>query len=52
VLESRDGCTGGRARGFRASEFGDERIGVVVRETAERNYFASDIAYNLNSFLD
>lgn len=32
---------------FRASEFGDEKDRVVVRENGQRTYFASDIAYHL-----
>jgi arginyl-tRNA synthetase len=41
-LYSRDG-----ARWFRASEFGDEKDRVVVRENGQKTYFASDIAYHL-----
>jgi arginyl-tRNA synthetase len=33
---------------FRATEFGDEKDRVVVRENGQRTYFASDIAYHLN----
>jgi arginyl-tRNA synthetase len=33
---------------FRASEFGDEKDRVVVRENGQKTYFASDIAYHLN----
>ena len=33
---------------FRASEFGDEKDRVVVRENGQRTYFASDIAYHLD----
>jgi len=32
---------------FRASEFGDEKDRVVVRENGQKTYFASDIAYHL-----
>src|SRR5436190_469538 len=32
---------------FRATEFGDEKDRVVVRENGQRTYFASDIAYHL-----
>jgi arginyl-tRNA synthetase len=32
---------------FRATEFGDEKDRVVVRENGVRTYFASDIAYHL-----
>jgi len=41
-LERRDG-----AIWFRASEFGDEKDRVVVRENGQKTYFASDIAYHL-----
>ncbi len=41
-LEQRDGATW-----FRASEFGDEKDRVVVRENGQKTYFASDIAYHL-----
>ncbi len=33
---------------FRATEFGDEKDRVVVRENGHKTYFASDIAYHLN----
>lgn len=33
---------------FRATEFGDEKDRVVVRENGQRTYFASDIAYHLD----
>ncbi len=39
-----------RAQGavwFRATEFGDEKDRVVVRENGQKTYFASDIAYHL-----
>ena len=48
VLESqgrlvlKDGATW-----FRATEFGDEKDRVVVRENGQKTYFASDIAYHL-----
>jgi arginyl-tRNA synthetase len=32
---------------FRATDFGDEKDRVVVRENGQRTYFASDIAYHL-----
>ncbi len=35
---------------FRASEFGDEKDRVMVRENGVTTYFASDIAYLLNKF--
>jgi len=41
-LERKDG-----AIWFRASEFGDEKDRVVVRENGQKTYFASDIAYHL-----
>ena len=41
-LQRRDG-----ALWFRASEFGDEKDRVVVRENGHKTYFASDIAYHL-----
>jgi arginyl-tRNA synthetase len=41
-LERRDG-----ALWFKASEFGDEKDRVVVRENGQKTYFASDIAYHL-----
>jgi arginyl-tRNA synthetase len=42
-LERRDGAVW-----FRATEFGDEKDRVVVRENGQKTYFASDIAYHLN----
>ncbi len=33
---------------FRASDYGDEKDRVVVRENGQSTYFASDIAYHLN----
>jgi arginyl-tRNA synthetase len=33
---------------FRATEFGDEKDRVVVRESGQKTYFASDIAYHLD----
>jgi arginyl-tRNA synthetase len=33
---------------FRATEFGDEKDRVVVRENGQKTYFASDIAYHLH----
>jgi len=41
MLYSEDG-----AQWFRASEFGDEKDRVVVRENGATTYFASDIAYH------
>lgn len=41
-LVMKDGATW-----FRASEFGDEKDRVVVRENGQKTYFASDIAYHL-----
>jgi arginyl-tRNA synthetase len=41
-LERKDG-----ALWFRATEFGDEKDRVVVRENGQKTYFASDIAYHL-----
>jgi len=40
-LYKKDGATW-----FRASEFGDEKDRVVVRENGQKTYFASDIAYH------
>jgi arginyl-tRNA synthetase len=37
----------GGAVWFRATEFGDEKDRVVVRENGQKTYFASDIAYHL-----
>jgi len=36
------------AEWFRASDFGDEKDRVVVRDNGETTYFASDIAYHLD----
>ncbi len=33
---------------FRATQFGDEKDRVVVRESGQKTYFASDIAYHLD----
>src|SRR6201999_1074298 len=41
-LYEKDGATW-----FRATEFGDEKDRVVVRDNGVRTYFASDIAYHL-----
>ena len=41
-LYTKDGATW-----FRATEFGDEKDRVVVRENGVKTYFASDIAYHL-----
>ena len=35
---------------FRATDFGDEKDRVVIRENGQPTYFASDIAYHLNKF--
>jgi arginyl-tRNA synthetase len=43
VVYQKDG-----AEWFRATDFGDEKDRVVVRENGARTYFASDIAYHLN----
>ena len=42
VVYEKDG-----AQWFRATEFGDEKDRVVVRENGLKTYFASDIAYHL-----
>lgn len=42
VVYEKDG-----AEWFRATDFGDEKDRVVVRENGQRTYFASDIAYHL-----
>ena len=36
----------GRAVGFRASDFGDEKDRILIRSTGEPTYFTSDIAYH------
>jgi arginyl-tRNA synthetase len=41
-LYRKDGATW-----FRATQFGDEKDRVVVRENGQKTYFASDIAYHL-----
>ncbi len=38
----------GGAVWFRATDYGDEKDRVVVRENGKKTYFASDIAYHLN----
>ena len=43
VVYEKDG-----AEWFRATDFGDEKDRVVVRENGLKTYFASDIAYHLN----
>ena len=43
VVYTKDG-----AEWFRATDFGDEKDRVVVRENGAKTYFASDIAYHLN----
>jgi arginyl-tRNA synthetase len=43
VVYEKDG-----AQWFRATDFGDEKDRVVVRENGAKTYFASDIAYHLN----
>jgi arginyl-tRNA synthetase len=35
---------------FRATEFGDDKDRVVIRENGQSTYFASDIAYHVNKF--
>jgi len=45
VLYERD-----RARWFRASDFGDEKDRVLVRENGQSTYFAADVAYHLHKF--
>jgi arginyl-tRNA synthetase len=35
---------------FRASEYGDEKDRVIVRENGQPTYFASDIAYHMEKF--
>jgi arginyl-tRNA synthetase len=43
MLYKRDGATW-----FRATDFGDEKDRVVVRENGAKTYFASDIAYHFD----
>jgi arginyl-tRNA synthetase len=38
----------GKAVGFRASDFGDEKDRILIRSTGEPTYFTSDIAYHAN----
>lgn len=38
----------GGAKWFKATEFGDEKDRVVVRENGQKTYIASDIAYHLD----
>ena len=38
----------GKAVGFRASDFGDEKDRILIRSSGEPTYFASDIAYHAN----
>lgn len=38
----------GKAIGFRASDFGDEKDRILIRSTGEPTYFTSDIAYHAN----
>ncbi len=45
VLYQRDG-----AWWFRATEFGDEKDRVVIRNNGQKTYFASDLAYHRNKF--
>ncbi len=35
---------------FKATDFGDEKDRVVVRDNGQATYFASDVAYHLNKF--
>lgn len=44
-LYEQDGATW-----FKASNFGDDKDRVVVRENGQTTYFASDIAYHLNKY--
>ena len=37
---------------FNSSDLGDDRDNVVVRSTGEPTYFASDIAYHYNKFIE
>ncbi|MGB5739922.1 MAG: arginine--tRNA ligase, partial [Woeseia sp.] len=43
MLYTKDGATW-----FRATDFGDEKDRVVVRENGKKTYFASDIAYHFD----
>ena len=43
VVDDRDGTLW-----FRATDFGDEKDRVVVRDNGKKTYFASDIAYHLD----
>ena len=43
VIDERDG-----ALWFRATDYGDEKDRVVVRDNGKKTYFASDIAYHLD----
>lgn len=36
---------------FAATQFGDEKDRVIVRENGQKTYFASDIAYHKNKFI-
>ncbi|MEX2524630.1 MAG: arginine--tRNA ligase [Gammaproteobacteria bacterium] len=38
------------AHWFRASQYGDEKDRVVIRENGQTTYFASDIAYHMNKY--
>lgn len=38
----------GKAVGFRASDFGDEKDRILIRSNGEPTYFTSDIAYHAN----
>ena len=38
----------GKAIGFRASDFGDEKDRILIRSSGEPTYFTSDIAYHAN----
>ena len=38
----------GKAVGFRASEFGDDKDRILIRSNGEPTYFTSDIAYHAN----
>jgi arginyl-tRNA synthetase len=40
------------ARWFRSTAFGDEKDRVVVRSNGEKTYFAADMAYHRNKFIE
>jgi arginyl-tRNA synthetase len=47
ALEEREGAVW-----FKATEYGVEKDEVIVRSTGEPGYFASDIAYHYNKFVE